>query len=197
VLSGPAAPVAAAGVPILRTPTPEWLAAWGRAEGRAPADVAAHARLVLAQLDGRTAYALDGGAVGLVVCEDDLAGLFCIAVEPDRRRHGLGTQIVAALAAHALAHGARELYVEVEERNAPALALYARLGFTRRYGYVHRVAPGAGRRGPGRRGPGRRGARGARRAAPRASSTPPYVNCGIEGSAPDWPVAGPGRVGLA
>jgi ribosomal protein S18 acetylase RimI-like enzyme len=144
VLSAPAAPVAAAGVPILRTPTPEWLAAWGRAEGRAPADVAAHARLVLAQLDGRTAYALDGGAVGLVVCEDDLAGLFCIAVEPDRRRHGLGTRIVGALAAHALAHGAAELHLEVEERNAPALALYARLGFTRRYGYVHRVAPGRG-----------------------------------------------------
>jgi RimJ/RimL family protein N-acetyltransferase len=54
------------------------------------------------------------------------------------RRAGLGTAIVRALVAWS---GAREAYLEVERRNAPALALYDRLGFALAYDYVHRFAP--------------------------------------------------------
>jgi ribosomal protein S18 acetylase RimI-like enzyme len=123
----------------------QWLAAWAAAEGRDEADARAHADAVLAQLDGRAAYALagDGDAVGLAVAGDGLCGLFCIATRPDRRRGGLGTGVVAALAGWGRERGAHSVCLEVEQRNAPALALYARLGLTRRYDYVHRVSPTA------------------------------------------------------
>jgi N-acetylglutamate synthase len=118
--------------------TPEWLAAWARSEpGR---DVEAHVRTVFGDLAGRATFArLDDAAVGIAVDHDDLVGLFCLAVDPARRRSGLGTALVRALLAGAAASTA---YLQVEEDNAPAVALYERLGFSEAYRYCHRVAPG-------------------------------------------------------
>jgi len=147
VYSGPAAGVAAvataADVELLDEATADWLAAWSRCEGRDLEDVALHAQLVLARLGGRATYALaaGGAAVGLVVADAGLAGMFCVAVDRAQRRRGLGSAVVGALAAHASERGASEVYLEVEERNAAAIALYASLGLSRRYGYVHRTAP--------------------------------------------------------
>jgi GNAT superfamily N-acetyltransferase len=144
VLTGPATlPATPAAIAVRPHPDEAWLAAWGAAEGREVADVRAHADAVLAQLDGRAAYALSAqrDAVGIGVAGDGLCGLFCIATRPDRRRAGLGAAVVAALAGWARERGAARLCLEVEQRNAPALTLYARLGLTRRYDYLHRVAP--------------------------------------------------------
>jgi N-acetylglutamate synthase len=144
VLAGPAAlGEPAAEIELRPRPDATWLAAWGAAEGRDPEDVGAHADAVLAQLGGRAAYAISAerDAVGIAVAGDGLCGLFCIATRPDRRRAGRGAAAVATLAGWARGRGAGRLCLEVEQRNAPALALYARLGFTRRYDYLHRVAP--------------------------------------------------------
>ncbi|HYB31343.1 MAG TPA: GNAT family N-acetyltransferase [Solirubrobacteraceae bacterium] len=118
--------------------TPEWLSAWARCEpGR---DAEAHARTVFGDLAGRAKFArLDDAAVGIAVDHDDLVGLFCLAVDPARRRSGLGTSLVRALLAGAAASTA---YLQVEEDNTPAVALYERLGFAEAYRYCHRLAPG-------------------------------------------------------
>jgi N-acetylglutamate synthase len=120
--------------------TPEWLDAWARCEpGR---DVESHARTVLALLAGRATFVrLDDVAVGIAVEADDLVGLFCVAVDPARRRAGLATALVQALLAGSEASVA---YLQVEESNAPAVSLYARLGFGEAYRYCHRVAPAPG-----------------------------------------------------
>jgi N-acetylglutamate synthase len=118
--------------------TPEWLAAWARCEpGR---DVEAHVDTVFARLAGRATFARldDDAAVGIAVEGDGLVGLFCLAVDPARRRNGLGTALVRALLADSRAEVA---YLQTEARNAPAVALYQRLGFNEAYRYCHRVAP--------------------------------------------------------
>jgi ribosomal protein S18 acetylase RimI-like enzyme len=117
--------------------TPEWLATWARCEpGR---DVEAHAGTVFPLLAGRATFArLEDVAVGIAVDHDGLVGLYCLAVDPKRRRTGLGTALVRALLAEADAGTA---YLQVEESNAAGIALYSQLGFGEAYRYCHRVAP--------------------------------------------------------
>ena len=66
------------------------------------------------------------------------AEILTLAVAPAARGRGLGRALVTAAARHAVAMGANAFFLEVEEGNAPALALYAGLGFLqvgRRSGY--------------------------------------------------------------
>lgn len=116
----------------------EWLRAWERCEpGR---DVDAHAQTVFSILRGGACFARIGSeAVGIGVVHDRLADMYCIAVDPDRRRQGLGTAIVAALLER-VGSAAQLGYLQVEERNAAARAMYGALGFSERYRYCHRLA---------------------------------------------------------
>ena len=59
----------------------------------------------------------------------DEAEILTLAVRPGARRAGLGSRLVNAAAARAAAAGSRRLFLEVAEDNAPARALYGRLGF--------------------------------------------------------------------
>lgn len=138
VMSRPAAGAPdAAGLVLASAADPGWLEAWGRCEGRT--DAAAHADTVFALLRGRAQFAqLPGGdAVAIAVPGDGLLGLYCIAVAPQRRRAGLGRAIVEALLAR-LPH--EIAYLQVEERNTGAIALYEGLGFATTYRYRHRTA---------------------------------------------------------
>lgn len=96
----------------------------------------------------------DGGtvAIGRVAVAAGWGGLTAVEVHPGYRRAGLATAITAALAGAAAGQGAGRLYLQVEEANTPALALYARSGFTGHHGYHYRIAPGVlarGERPPG------------------------------------------------
>jgi N-acetylglutamate synthase len=81
-------------------------------------------------------------AIGRVAVGGDWAGLTAIEVDPAWRRHGLASAVTAALASAALARGAGRLYLQVENDNAAARALYRRIGFTDHHGYHYRKAPG-------------------------------------------------------
>ena len=82
-------------------------------------------------------------AVGRVAVARGWAGLTAIAVHPEHRRRGLGRLVSSALVAAGLERGAKALYLQVENDNAGARALYQGLGFTDHHGYHFRVDPGS------------------------------------------------------
>jgi len=71
----------------------------------------------------------------------DEAEILTIAVDPTVRGKGVGRALLAAILRQAASAGARTMFLEVDQDNAPALALYRRLGFIKvgeRTGYYRR-----------------------------------------------------------
>lgn len=77
-----------------------------------------------------------------VVVEDWLV-VTAVTVEDRYRRRGLATAVMAGLGAWARDRGARSCVLQVAGSNAPALALYERLGFTEHHRYHYRLGPPA------------------------------------------------------
>ncbi len=71
------------------------------------------------------------GVAGYVVAQDaaDEGEILNLAVAPARMRGGIGRALVEGALATLRARGARRVFLEVREGNAPARALYAALGF--------------------------------------------------------------------
>lgn len=71
------------------------------------------------------------GVAGYVVTLDaaDEGEILNLAVAPGVRRHGTGRALVNAVLAALTERGVRQVYLEVRESNAAALALYAAHGF--------------------------------------------------------------------
>ena len=80
-------------------------------------------------------------ACGQFVVEGDLAGLYGVFTAVPARGHGLARVLCAQLLARAQASGAKSGYLQVEADNAPARAVYRRLGFADGYRYRYRVPP--------------------------------------------------------
>jgi GNAT superfamily N-acetyltransferase len=59
----------------------------------------------------------------------DTGYLISLWVAPEARGHGIGAALVAAVVTWSKVQGFKRLLLDVGETNAPALALYARLGF--------------------------------------------------------------------
>ena len=81
---------------------------------------------------------LGGVGAGFVVVERGWAGVFGMGTAPAARRRGVASAILYALARHACVSGATQLYLQVEEGNAAARALYSRAGFAAAYRYHYR-----------------------------------------------------------
>jgi GNAT superfamily N-acetyltransferase len=124
------------------------------ADAPAQSRLAAYARL-LGRIGPRAAAALaalpgvGAAGAGFVVVERGWAGIFGMATYPGARRRGVAAAVLHALACHARAGGATRLYLQVEQGNEAARALYARAGFEHAYAYHYRSAglrEAAGRR---------------------------------------------------
>ncbi|SOR79297.1 ribosomal-protein-alanine N-acetyltransferase [Streptomyces chartreusis NRRL 3882] len=87
-------------------------------------------------------------AIGRCVVDGRWAGFAAVEVDPDLRRQGLGTAVMAALARRALDEGASAAWLQVEAENEGARALYAGMGFAAHHAYHHYREPDA--RAPGR-----------------------------------------------
>ncbi|WP_170931181.1 GNAT family N-acetyltransferase [Aeromicrobium sp. PE09-221] len=112
-----------------------WLRHYGRVEDPSLA------RTVLEGPD-RVAFAtLDDVAIARVVVTGLWAGLSAVEVDPRHRRRGLARRLMRGCLAWAAERGADKAYLQTMQDNAPALALYAPLGFTTHHAYVYLRPP--------------------------------------------------------
>jgi N-acetylglutamate synthase len=132
-------------VSLASEPSPDWLSIY-RYRGQPPPDDALDLLLsapwqafATAVRDGRPA------AVGRVSVAAGWAGIAAVEVAAEHRRGGLGTAVTMALAQAAAERGVDRVFLQVEEGNSAARALYARCGFRDVHAYHYRVAPAAPR----------------------------------------------------
>ncbi|WP_328309994.1 GNAT family N-acetyltransferase [Streptomyces sp. NBC_00442] len=76
-------------------------------------------------------------AIGRCVVDGRWTGFMAVEVDPARRRQGLASAVMAALARRALDEGASAAWLQVEADNESARALYDGLGFATHHSYHH------------------------------------------------------------
>jgi GNAT superfamily N-acetyltransferase len=120
-------------------PSESWLATVTGYKGTLPAvarDIITGVRL--ARYAG--VHAEDGTQLAVargVIAEDgDWLGLSLITVVEPARRRGLATATITALAGWAIGEGASRAYLQVQQHNTGAVALYERLGFSTHHRYL-------------------------------------------------------------
>ncbi|KKK04733.1 GNAT family N-acetyltransferase [Micromonospora sp. HK10] len=130
-------------VELAATPSAEWLAIAAGRKGGLP-DAARH---VLTAVDRvRFAHLRVAGELlalgrGTVTGDGRWLGLSLIEVLPQARRRGYAGAVIRALADWGRTEGATRAFLQVEQHNTGAVALYQRLGFTTHHTYLTRVAP--------------------------------------------------------
>jgi GNAT superfamily N-acetyltransferase len=77
--------------------------------------------------------------MGLFVTDAGWAGVFAMATRPEYRGQGIATAVLGTGARWAQEQGATRLYLQVEDDNPPARALYTGAGFVRSHGYHYRL----------------------------------------------------------
>lgn len=80
-------------------------------------------------------------AIGRATVASDLVAIDSMRTRPDVRRRGHARAILRALQSWAVGQGARAAWLQVEQGNAPGLALYENAGFSEIGGYHYRVRP--------------------------------------------------------
>jgi ribosomal protein S18 acetylase RimI-like enzyme len=121
-------------------PDDAWLALYrggaGRTEtGRALLTRHDHAGFATLRMNGEPV------AVGRGAVDDEWLGVMAVEVAPEHRRQGLAAAVMAALWQWGAAHGARRSYLQVMVDNAPAVALYEKLGYRAHHDYHYRTEP--------------------------------------------------------
>ncbi|MFI7573477.1 GNAT family N-acetyltransferase [Micromonospora sp. NPDC049497] len=141
-------PTAGAGSPpveLATAPSEDWLVIAAGRKGGLP-DAARHVLTAVERVRFAQVYA-DGTLVaigrGTVTGAGRWLGLSLIEVAPEARRQGLAGRVVRGLAQWGAAEGATHAFLQVEQRNTPAVTLYRALGFTTHHTYLTRVAPTA------------------------------------------------------
>ncbi|MFC9298560.1 GNAT family N-acetyltransferase [Streptomyces sp. NPDC057011] len=122
----------AGAVRLTRTPDEDWLGRYGKVT-----DPDLARRMLVAGPSVWFASLAGGRAIGRCVVDGRWAGFAAVTVDPGRRREGLATAVMAALARRALEEGASAAWLQVETDNEGARGLYDGLGFATHHSYHH------------------------------------------------------------
>ena len=138
-------PESSIAVDLAVEPDHAWLAAYHYRGSRLPP--IAHSVLVGADEPVFAAVRLDPSpaplaAVARGVVVDGWLCVTAVTVAENCRRRGLATAVMAALGRWATERGGHSCVLQVVDSNAPALALYDRMGFTEHHRYHYRLAAG-------------------------------------------------------
>jgi GNAT superfamily N-acetyltransferase len=141
VAAAPARPELPA-VRLGAAPSDGWLAVVAGRKGGLPA-AARHILTAVRQVRFAEVYATSGDLLAIArgAVTSGWFGVSLVEVLPGARRRGLAQHVVGALARWAGEEGATRAYLQVEERNTAAVALYERLGFATHHHYLTRYAP--------------------------------------------------------
>ena len=136
-------------VALLRQSDAEWLAAMGRLQGHSRERNEAYRRIVELIVIPAAFCGLrkDGQLVALAygAVHDRLLCFESVVTDAAHRGQGHGRRVLKTLAAWGAANGAASACLQVEATNAPARALYHKLGLTTElYRYHYRRAPRGG-----------------------------------------------------
>ncbi|MCX5120547.1 GNAT family N-acetyltransferase [Micromonospora sp. NBC_00362] len=134
---------ASAVVELATAPSDEWLAIAAGRKGGLP-DAARHVLTAVDQVRFAHVYvdnALVAVGRGTVTGQGRWLGLSLIEVLPAARRQGLARRVIHELASWGASGGATHAFLQVEQRNTAAVALYQRLGLVTHHTYLTRVAP--------------------------------------------------------
>ena len=131
-----------ASVSVSAAPDEAWVQAYLGSKGVSPRQLTAVRGLL--ESAPRQVFAScrdDAGqvvAVGRLAVSPGWAGLFGLWTDPTLRRTGVGTSVVAALLDGVDRH-TPALYLQVQDDNAPAIAMYRGLGFVDHHRYTYLV----------------------------------------------------------
>lgn len=124
---------------IAPAPDPSWAAVFS-GEGFDPVDAAHRASAFARASDALFASVREDGiavAVGVAALSHGWAGVHGMRTARERRGEGLAGRVLAGMAEAALARGVDRVFLQVQEDNAPARALYRRAGFRTVWRYAY------------------------------------------------------------
>lgn len=122
---------------VAEVPDAAWIEAFG-GEGFDPADAQHRIRNLSRSPGARFGSVRQDGralAVGAGACAHGWASVHGMRTRPTHRGQGLAGRVLAGLAAAAVEQGFSRVFLQVEEPNAPARALYRRAGFSLAWRY--------------------------------------------------------------
>ena len=133
-------------VELADAPSDDWFAMVAEHKGKLP-EAAKRVLTAVPETVFVRVHDVAGGLVavarGTVTGPARWHGISLLQTAPEHRRRGLARHVVRAMAQWAAQRGATRAYLQVEEGNTDAIALYRRLGFSTHHTYLTRVAPPA------------------------------------------------------